>query len=158
MEICLRSFSIFLILASDWAQNIIASHEQSLYCISYLKQSKLTINKKYNQIQSTKNSEFTQIKIDDSWASRILSTLHPQLDENNYGRNRSAMERMNFILGTWRQRRRTRRRWSRSNRREDLAGRWPAPCTAAPPMVAADRCVATPSLWLSGVFLLLANG
>lgn len=34
MEICLRSVSIFRMLASDWAQNMIASHELSLYCTS----------------------------------------------------------------------------------------------------------------------------
>uniref|UniRef100_A0A2P2J7W1 Protein Asterix n=1 Tax=Rhizophora mucronata TaxID=61149 RepID=A0A2P2J7W1_RHIMU len=32
METCLRSFSKFLMLARDCAQNIIASQEQSLYC------------------------------------------------------------------------------------------------------------------------------
>lgn len=32
METCFRSFSTFLMLTSDWAQKIIASHEQSLYC------------------------------------------------------------------------------------------------------------------------------
>lgn len=32
MDTCLRSFSIFFMFAKDWAQNIIANHEHSLYC------------------------------------------------------------------------------------------------------------------------------
>lgn len=32
MDICLRSFSMFFMFANDWAQKIIAIHEQILYC------------------------------------------------------------------------------------------------------------------------------